>query len=222
MKKAVCLLCFVLCAFLLCSCGVGDAVLSAMGFDTHDYAGEKVIDTLDTESDEVRDLCEMIKLLTVNNPILPEFTSSGDAISVCQDSVLNYMLCTGFAKYTGNPSLLEDAEREYPELRLITVIPSEDYENCVYTYFGGNAKISHNSSELFTYLEKVNAYTAVTVPIESNITVSPISCEKTARTYRFTFRCSLGDVTSPLYKALIVRREDGSCYFMTLENAENS
>jgi len=215
-KFSVLLVLLLVFSLVLPSCSLGDSLLSAMGFDTYDYEAEAVKETLSSDSDEVARLCEMVKILSVNNPMLSEFDSSGEAVEKCRDAILNYMLSTGFAKYMGNVDLIEKAQAEYPELRLITVIPAEDFEDCVYTYFGGNAKVSHKSSELFTYLEKAEAYTAVTVPIESEITVEVIKCEKTEKTYRFKFRCSLGDVTSPEYSALIVNRTDGSSYFKKL------
>jgi len=221
MKKTVAAI-VVLLSLFLTSCSLGDAFLSAIGFDTYDYEGEEVKAVLDADSEEVKTLSEMIKMLSVNNPTLPEFSSSGEAVDECRDAILNYMLCTGFAKYMGNVELIEMAQEKYPELRLMTVIPAEDFENFVYTYFGGNAKVSHRDSELFTYLDKAEAYTAVTVPIESEITVNFVKCEKTEKTYRFSFSCTLGEVTSPVYDALIVNRSDGSSYFKTLQKHEEN
>ena len=163
----------------------------------------------------------MIKVLSVNTPVLPEFDSANKAVEQCRDSVLNYMLCTGFSMYTGNPELMDEATVAYPGLRLLTVIPAEDFEDFVYTYFGGNTKLSHKSSKLFTYLDKVEAYTAISVPVESSINVNVISCERTEKTYRMTFQNSLGDVTSPVYKTLIIVREDGSMYFKYLTDIDN-
>ena len=203
-------------AVSFCSCSLGDAFLSAMGFDTHDYEAEEVVEILPSDNDEVVRLCEMIKILSVNDPILPEFSSSGEAEEKCRDSVLNYMLCTEFAKYMGNNDLIEKVRENYPEFNLISVIPGEDFEDFVYTYFGGNAKLSHSSSELFTYLDKADAYTSVTVPVESNITFEVINCEKTERTYRFKFKCIAGDFKSPVYETLIINRSDGSSYFKWL------
>ena len=209
--------CIVLSLVMMSSCSLGDALLSAMGFDTYDYESESVLEVLSADSEEIPPLVEMIRILTVNNPYMPEFDSSSEALNRCRDAILNYMLCTGFAKYMGNTDLIEKAQSDYPELRLISVIPAKDFENCVYTYFGGNTKVSHKSGELFKYLEKSEAYTAVTVPIESNIKVEVIKCEKTAKTYRLKFKCSLDGVESPVYNALIVNREDGSSYFKSLK-----
>lgn len=202
------------------SCGVSDALLSYLGFDTYDYEGEAVTANLSGDEAVIEKLTEMTKILTLNSPILPEFDKTSEAVSSCRDSVLNYMLCTGFSKYTGNPELMEAAEKEYPDLRIITVIPAEDFENFIYTYFGGNVKLSNESSELFTYLDKVDAYTAVSVPVENNVEISVISCEETARTYRFVFRNILGDLESPVYRALVIKREDGSLYFKSLKSID--
>ena len=216
-KKAIAALCIILACVMLSSCSLGNAILASMGFDTYDYEGEEVEEVLPNDCDEVREVAGMIKILSVNNPTLPTFDSSGEAVESCRDSILNYMMCTGFAKYTGNTELIEEAQAEYPELRLITVIPAGDFEDFVYTYFGGNAKVTNKSGELFIYLDKAEAYTSVTVPIESEIAVNVIACEKTERTYRLKFTCSLGDVTSHVYRALIVNREDGSSYFKSLK-----
>ena len=217
MRKVLSLISILLCAVILTSCSLKNSLLSAMGFDTHDYEGEEVTSTVAPDSAEAEKLCEMVKILSVNNPTLPEFASSGEAVDRCRDAILNYLLCTGFAMYMGNTDLIEKAEEKYPELRLISVIPKEDFEDFVYTYFGGNAKVTNKSSELFTYLDKASAYTAVTQPIVSRISVEVILCEKTEKTYRLKFRCSLGDVISPVYRALIVNREDGSSYFKSLK-----
>ena len=220
MRRTLSLISVILCALVLSSCSLRDALLSAMGFDTYDYEGEDVLSVVSPESAEARNLCEMVRILSVNNPMLPEFESAGEAVDECRDAILNYLLCTGFSMYMGNTELIEEAEEKYPELRLITVIPAEDFENFVYTYFGGNAKVTNKSSELFTYLDKAEAYTAVTEPIESEISVNVVLCEKTEKTYRLKFRCSHGEAVSPVYRALIVRRPDGSAYFKSLKIVE--
>ncbi len=220
LKQTIALFTAVLFCFSLSSCSVGDTFLTLLGFDTYDYEGEEVTEVLQNDSDEVRSLCEMLKTLSINSPFLPEFENSADAVSVCRDSILNYMLCTSFSKYSGNPELISSAKEYYPELQIITVIPGEDFENFVYTYFGGNVKLTHKSGELFIYLEKADAYTAVSNPIESSVITNVSHCEKTERTYRLTFKNTLGNVESPEYYAFIICREDGSCYFKSISEAE--
>ncbi|MBE6563651.1 MAG: hypothetical protein E7660_07970 [Ruminococcaceae bacterium] len=219
-RFALCFVCIVISACILSSCVLSDALLNALGFDTHDYESESVITYHASDSDVALQLAEMVKILSVNNPMVPEFENTGDAVSECRDAILNYMLCTSFAKYTGNPDLINKAAAEYPQFQLLSIIPGEDYEDFVYTYFGGNTKLSHKSSTLFTYLEKVQAYTALTVPVEYKVNINILSCEETEKTYRISFQNTLDEVTSPVYKALIIKREDGSCYFKKLETAK--
>lgn len=217
MKKAIALF-FTVClsVSILSSCAAKDMFLKLLGFDTYDYEGEDVIETLDPDSEEVLSLCDMMKTLSVASLYLPEFDNAADALETCRDSILNYMLCTSFSKYSGNTELIEATQKYYPTLEIITVIPAEDFENFVYTYFGSNVKISHKSSKLFLYLAKADAYTAVSIPLESSVVTEVKLCEKTERTYRLTFRNTLGTVQSPEYYAFIIRREDGSCYFKSL------
>lgn len=211
---------FVLCLSSLTSCALGDLILSSLGFDTYDYEGESVISTPGADDEKVAEICEAVKMLSVNDPCIYEFESAGKAVSECRDAVLNYMLCTSFSKYTGNPELLNEAAELYPEFRIISLIPAVDLENFAYTYFG-DVKLTHESGKLFSYLEKAEAYSALTVPIESGITVSVISCEETEKTYRLTFQNSLGDVVSPVYRALVIKREDGSFYFKKIVSLED-
>lgn len=205
---------------MLTSCALGDMLLSALGFDTHDYEGEPVEATLEADDERVAQLCEAVKMLSVNTPFLYEFEKSSRAVSECSDAILNYMLCTAFSKYTGNIELLDAAVAQYPEFQILALIPGEDFENFAYTYFGGDVKLTHKSGTLFSYLERADAYSALTVPIENNVVVNVISCEETERTYRLTFQNTLGEVVSPVYRALIVKREDGSFYFKSLLSVE--
>lgn len=208
-------------ALLLTSCKAGDTIASILGFDTYDYEGEAVLENVEPQSEEADSIREIIKILSINSPMLPEFDSATKAVEQCRDSVLNYMLCTGFSMYTGNPELMDEASKQYPGLRILTVIPADDFENFIYTYFGGNVKLTHKSSSLFSYLDKVNAYTAVSVPLENTVSINIMTCEKTEKTYRVTFQNSLGELVSPVYKALIIRREDGSMYFKYVRAVEN-
>ncbi len=220
LRILISVVCVILCGCMLSSCALSDALLTALGFDTYDYESESVTAVHSSDSETALKLSEMVKILSVNNPEVPEFENTGDAVSECRDAILNYMLCTAFSKYTANPELINEAKAEYPHLQLLTIIPDDDYEDFVYTYFGGNTKLSHESSTLFTYLEKVGAYTALTVPVEYKVDINILSCEETEKTYRVSFQNTLDEVTSPVYKALIIKREDGSCYFKKLERVQ--
>lgn len=217
MKRIIVVVLLLVSVSFLTSCSVTNEFLATLGFDTHDYEGESVIQTYDNESEKTDEIREMIRTLSINSPHIPTFDGSKDAVSKCRDSLLNYMLNTQYAKYTGNLELLDKAIEEYPYLKVATVIPAQDFEDEAYRYFGGKQKVSNESGNLFTYLDKVSAYTTVTTPVESKIEIDCISLEETVNTYRFKFRCSLGEETGENYFALIIKRADGSCYFKYVE-----
>ncbi len=217
MKRIIVVVLLVISVLSLSSCSVTNEFLATLGFDTHDYEGEAVIQTYDNESEKTEEIREMIRTLSINSPHIPTFDGSKDAVSKCRDSLLNYMLNTQYAKYTGNLDLLDKAIEEYPYLKVATVIPAQDFEDEAYRYFGGKQKVSNESGNLFTYLDKVSAYTTVTTPVESKIEIECISLEETVNTFRFKFRCSLGEETGENYFALIIKRADGSCYFKYVE-----
>ena len=200
---------------LFSSCGARD-FLSTLGFDTHDYEGEEIMETYGGDSEKADELLEMLKILTIHSPILEPFEGAKEAMEFYRDSVLNYMLNTDYSKYTGNITLLDQVQEEYPQMQIAAIIPAEDFENTVYTYFGGKQKIKNVTSTLFVYLEKVGAYTTVTEPQENIIQYNIQRIEETQNTYRVYFNCSLNDQTSPMYKTLIIKREDGNAYFRYL------
>ena len=202
---------------LLCSCAVTNEFLATLGFDTHDYEGEAVVQTYDADSERAKEIFEMVKTLSINSVDIPTFDGSKDAVSKCRDSLLNYMLNSHYKKYTGNLDLLDKAVAQYPYLKMATVIPADDFEDEAYRYFGGKQKVKNESGKLFTYLDKVEAYTTVTTPVENKIEIECISLEETINTFRFRFRCTLDDETSDEYFALIIKRADESCYFKYVE-----
>lgn len=199
----------------LYGCGARD-FLSTLGFDTHDYEGEEIVETYDGESDKAEELTDMLEILTVNTPQIAPFDGANEAMKTCRDAVLNYMLNREYAKYTGNISLMDQVKETYPQMQISAIIPADDFENFVYTYFGGKQKIKNITSMLFVYLEKVNAYITVAQPQENSIDYNIQKIEETQNTYRVYFTCSLHDESSPTYKTLIIKREDGNCYFRYL------
>ncbi|MCI8471913.1 MAG: hypothetical protein HFE65_02265 [Clostridiales bacterium] len=199
----------------LYGCGARD-FLSTLGFDTHDYEGEEVVETYDDDSEKAEELINMLEVLTVDTPRIAPFDGANEAMKTCRDAVLNYMLNREYAKYTGNIALMDQVKETYPQMQISAIIPADDFENFVYTYFGGKQKIKNITSTLFVYLEKVNAYITVAQPQENSIDYNIQKIEETQNTYRVYFTCSLHDEISPTYKALIIKREDGNCYFRYL------
>ncbi len=203
-------------AVVFSGCGIRD-FFSTLGFDTHDYEGEEILETHDGESETAAELAEMLKILTIHSPVLTPFNGANEAMESCRDSVLNYMLNESYAKYTGNITLLDQVKDAYPHMQVSAIIPAEDFENTVYTYFGGRQKIKNVGSTLFVYLEKVHAYITVAQPQESSVQFEIQKIEETENTYRVYFYCTLHEEVSPAYKALIIKRDDGNSYFRYLE-----
>ncbi|MBO5671426.1 MAG: hypothetical protein J6S41_07740 [Clostridia bacterium] len=198
----------------LTACGEG--LMSTLGFDTHDYFGEKVITVHETDSEIARQLADMTRTLTVNSPILTPFSGAKEAADACRDAVLGQMLGEDYARYAGNGVMLQKAEEAYPGMQISVLIPADDFESVIYATFGGSEKITNKNGALFSYLDRVRAYTTAMPPVESDVVTTVLSCEETARTYRIRFVNTLDGVTSPAYFALLIKREDGSLYFSAL------
>ena len=83
MKRIIVVLMLVCAMAALSSCSVKNEFLATLGFDTHDYEGEAVIQTYDGESEKAEEMREMIRTLSVNSPYIPTFDGSKDAVSKC-------------------------------------------------------------------------------------------------------------------------------------------
>ncbi len=204
--------------FVLSGCAA-EGLLSRLGFDTHNYRGEETLAVLDTEGEEAQRLAAMTRSLTVNTPYLNPFSGVREAAQACRDAVLNRMLEENYAQYAGNRALIDRAAEAYPQMQLSVLIPAADFESVVYATFGGSEKIANRSGALFQYLDKIDAYTTAANPQPSEVTVTVLRLEETERTYRMWFRNRVDGIVSPEYFVLIVKRGDGSLYFMELEEA---
>lgn len=214
------LLCVCTC-FLLPSCAAAEGVMSRLGFDMHNYRGEKTLSTHDPDSETAATLAALIRPLIVNTPLLSSFSGAAEAADVCRDAILNHMLEDGYARYAGNPTLLSIAAESYPQLQINVLIPADDFEAVVYATFGGSEKITNRSSDLFRYLEKIDAYTTAVSLQPTAVEITVIRCEETERTYRLYFSNTLDEVTSPEYFALFIKRDDGTLYIRELSEAKN-
>ena len=178
---------------------------------------ESVVRSLPTDGEVADTLCEMIRMLTVNSPVLPEFDNITEAMEKCRDSVLYYMLTKNYGKYTGDIEKLDYAVSVYPQMQIMNLIPAREFEETVYAAFGGTKKITHESGRLFVYLDKIAAYTSVTMLDDDPVKVNVIELAETENTYRMKFRCDAGGVTSSEYRAIFVKRDDGTVYFYSVE-----
>jgi len=205
--------------FPLTSCGAAEGLLSRLGFDTHNYRGEKTIADHAPDSEAAQVLTELVRTLSVNSPSLTLFSGAREAAQSCRDAILNRMLEESYARYAGNTVLLSKAAEAYPRMQINVLIPADDFEAVVYARFGGSEKITNKDGALFRYLDKIDAYTTASGPLTSEVVTQILSCEETERTYRLTFRNSLDDTVSPVYFALIIKRNDGTLYIRELSES---
>ena len=178
---------------------------------------ESVSRTLPADGEVAEKLSEMVRMLTVNSPVMPEFDDISEAMEKCRDSVLYYMLTKSYGKYTGDIEKLDRAVAEYPRMQITNLIPAREFEETVYSSFGGTKKITNESGRLFVYLEKIAAYTSVTMLDDDPISVNIEELMETENTYRVRFRCEAGGITSPEYRAIFMKRDDGTVYFYSVE-----
>lgn len=191
------------------------SLLSCNSATGGNYSVEEVTGVVLADSDTFAMLSEMLGMLTFDSAEIPEFDNMKDAIGLFRDSVLNYMSGTSYAKYAGNSALIEKVNEKYPGLNVIEVIPADDFESVMYRYFGGSVKITHAGGRIFRYLDAADAYIPVTAPINGGVDMTLKEVLETENTYRLTFTCSTDEFAVDYY-ALVIKRDDGSCYFSAL------
>lgn len=202
-------------AVIFCACA-GEALLAVLGFDTTDYAGEPVLAVLDEHDALAGELCAMVRVMASDPLAVPEFSGSREAMHSCGEAVLTYLLCSG-ERRTGGTTLRARAAELYPDSTFTNLISAVDFESAIYRYFGGRENVMHRSDGRFTYLTKLGAYTTVAQPYAVDYRVDVLALEETAHAYRMTFRTGISDYTSPAYRAIFVKRDDGSCYIRSCE-----
>ncbi len=206
------------CLGTLTSCGL----LDKLGFDTYDYMSETVTQTHDADSETAAMLEDLLMVLVSDSPHLPTFDNMADAITEYRDAVLEYLLASDYAKYSGNTTLIERATKEYPEYQITQVIPELEFEATMYRCFGGDVMISHRDGDKFRYLPDVGVYIPMLATTDSGYYADITTLAETARTYRVRFKVKSepdenGNVTeSGEYFALVIKREDGTLYIKKL------
>lgn len=213
------LLLILLTTVFLVSCVAGSNVLwvkSLFGWDTDDYAAEDATQILAHDGAVARDLVGMVEMLVSDGVSLEGFRTTSQAVRLYRDAILNDMLRTNYARYTGNGALIAHAEAAYPYTVLSTLIPTEDFENTVYRYFGGTS-VDHQNGDAFSYLDRAGMYSSVLQARSCSTAVAVLSIEETENTYRMRFVLTDGEEASEEYRAIFVKREDGSCYWKALE-----
>lgn len=180
------------------------------------YQAEPVLQYLRTDGETALLLTEYIQILTSGSAEINGFHGASDAVKYYRDEILNDMLRDHYALYTGNSSYLSAVNAAYPNSAVSTWIPEGDFENTVVRYFG-DASVYHKSGDVFSYLHKSGGYTAPIQSWESRVDVEVTALEETENAYRMRFTLSDDGGSSADYRALFVKRTDGSCYLYALD-----
>ncbi len=191
------------------------SLASCAASDWSSYLAEETVAKVEEGSEEWRDIADMLRSLSVDSASLPEFDSEIEASELFRDSTLNYMCCKNYRKYAGHSDRLGDIETQGVGAEVIAAVPAAEFESLMYRHFGGRVKLTHKSTSLFKYLKDEKVYVPVTAPIEGGFDVNVTSVEETENTYRVSFECTAGEYSAE-YFALLIKREDGSCYFSLL------
>ncbi len=197
---------------MLCGCSIYDV----LGIDTHDYKAEQSIAVLKEDGAVADALYDMIPMMVQNTPYLFEFDTPSEAAELYRDGILCFVLARNFSKYNANNELISQIREEYPAYEITTVIPAVDFESTVYRYFGGTDSVGNRSTELFTYLDKVDAYISVGIGVDSSAVINISELYETENTYVCTFNCEMNGETSNEYRLLLIKREDGTFYMRSL------
>lgn len=207
----------IICTLFLCSCQgkVYDKICAVLGIDNTDYAGEEIAAELPLDDENVRFLASCAKIICFGDSIIT-FDSFSDVSGDYIDVVLNYLTGTFYSKYSANKSMMEKFNEAYPELSVNALIPLSDYENTVYTYFGGKRKATVRSTAMYSYLDKIDAFVLVghTTDCEINYTVH--EAKETEHTYRLTLSFVKNSVSVGVYELIFLKREDGDPYIWRL------
>ncbi len=218
LRRGTLLVLLLLTAVFLVSCVAGSNPLwikGLFGIDVANYDAEPTEALLPTDGETAASLCDTVEILLSGSTQLKTFRNTSQAVKYYRDAILNDMLRDHYVLYTGNTQLLSEASRCYPQVSLSTLIPKSDFENRVFRYFGGT-NVSHRDGEVFSYLSRVEAYTAPLQAWEAQVEIAVLSLEETAHTYRMSFTLSDGSAVSAPYTAHFIKRDDGSAFLNSL------
>lgn len=214
------LLILLTCTFLV-SCVAGTNALwirGLFGLDVGAYLAEPTEHTLSTGADTAKLLCDMVDILLAGSISIPSFRNTSQLLEHYRDALLNDMLRDNYTLYTGNEKILQGVQKAEPYVSISTAIPAEDLSNMVNRYFG-NEVSNHRSGSAYAYLPRAEVYTTALHPWEATVDIVVVRIEETAHTYRMYFQLTDGLELSEEYLACFVKREDGSVYFRSLQEA---
>ena len=202
---------------LLCVLALSSCSSIKNGASVENFLDEDVIAEFYSEHGREAEFKKILSVICANGEPLYAFSSPKEMASLYRDRVLSYLVNTGYAKYTGNAQKIAEAEKKYPKKRISILVPESDFEYLVYSSFGGENSVKHENGEVFTYLSRVDAYTAA-----GQVAYAPdgieIQCVKeTENTYIVNFYSIYGGAYSKLHRAVFVKRSDGSLYLGKLD-----
>ncbi len=203
---------------MLPSCGL----LDKLGFDTYDYMSESVLRTHDANGETAAMIEDLLMVLVTDSQILTTFDNMADAIPAYRDAVLEYLLASDYAKYSGNTKLIQRAMEKYPEYQITQVIPELEFESMMYRCFGGDVMITHGDGNKFRYLPEAAVYVPMLATTDHGYYADVTALTETEKTYRVRFRVKSKPeidetpVESDEYFALVIKREDGTMYMKKL------
>ena len=180
------------------------------------YQAEPVVQYLRTDGETAFLLADYIDILTSGSANIRSFHGASDAVKYYRDEILNDMLRDHYALYTGNNTYLSVVNASYTSGAVSTWIPESEFENTVARYFG-ESSVYHKSGAIFSYLHQEGGYTAPIQSWESRVELEILSLEETENAYRMRFTLLDETGNSASYRALFVKRSDGSCYLYALD-----
>ena len=95
-------------------------------------------------------------------------------------------------------------------------VPLADYENTVYTYFGGNRKATVRSTAMYSYLDKINAFVLVGQAPDCDVEYIIHDVTETENTYRLTVSFIKNNVSVGSYDFIFRKRDGGDPYIWRL------
>ena len=202
----------IICTLFLCSCqSLYDGICGLFGIDNTDYSAEEAVAVLQTDDEYVRSLADCAKILFYGDRTIT-FDSFADVASDYVDIVLNYLTGTFYSKYSADKAMMEKFSKEYPELNINALIPCSDYENTVYTYFGGKRKATVKTTAMYSYLEKIDAFVLVGQTAGCDVEYTVHEAKETENTYRLTVSFIKNSTSAGIYEIIFLKRENGDPY----------
>lgn len=215
MRKYIIIFIMLLCMVLSSCSGIYNGVCGALGIDYADYAAEAVVTTLSTDDEEALRLAANSCIVCYGDRIVP-FDTFSDHGSDYIDIVLNYLCGTFYSRYAANRDMMEKFSLEYPELNMSSLIPLSDYENTVYTYFGGSKKAVVSSTVMYSYLNKINAFVLVGQSSTGSVGYTLHEACETKNTYRLTVSFEKNGDQLGTYEIVYKKRDAGEPYIWRL------